>query len=197
MQVAVADWGFAPSEVWEPAPVSEKAVRVAEERISRWWSRRATSPLVEIERREELTLQEPLPVDVAALPGRNLTMELLEREAEKRKLKSLIEHLFHQPLSWGLDEPTKLTWGTQLATLRLIDLLPDDIALPQVAPDGEGGIALHWEMPDHRHHLGGVDGWRLHFVLDAGQAHARYLDDVQFNGDAIPDVVLQSLEALR
>jgi hypothetical protein len=193
MRAAVADWGFEPSLVWEPVPASE-ITALPEEQISRWWPRRALSPLKDIERREDLLLEEPRPADVAVLPGRNLTSEFLSREAEERKLKSLIEHFFRNPLSWEMHEPTPVTWDTQLATLRFIDLLPDDVALPRVAPDGEGGITLHWETPDHRYHLGGVDGWRLHFVFDAGQAHARYIDDVSFSGDEIPDQILQLLK---
>jgi hypothetical protein len=99
-------------------------------------------------------------------------------------------------LSWAIREAAQVTWETQLATLRFIDLLPDDVKLPRVAPDGEGGITLHWETEDYRYHLGGVGDWQLHFVFNAGQAHARYVDDVTFNGDEIPDQILQFLKEM-
>jgi hypothetical protein len=149
--------------------------------------------LVDIERREDLQLDETLAPDVAALPGRVITMNLLLREASRKSLESLIDHFFSQPLSWGIDEPTRMSEDTRLAASRFIELLPDELPLPQIAPDGEGGLALHWERQGHRHILGSVDGWTLHFVLDAGQAHARYFDNVAFSGDRIPELILDIL----
>lgn len=193
MTATVADFGFEPSLVGQPAFASED-IGPVEEQIFRWWPRRKPSFVDRVEYRENLALVDPEVADVAVLPGRNLTAALLLRENSLRKIKSLIESFFYEPFSWGTDEPTAITWETQLASSRFIDLLPDDVVLPRVAPDGEGGVTLHWETQDHRHHLGGVDGWRLHFVFDAGQEHARYVDNIKFDGDEIPGQILQSLK---
>jgi hypothetical protein len=127
------------------------------------------------------------------MPGRNLTMELLSRETNKRMLKSLVERLYHEPLSWGIEEPATVPVDTILAALALIELLSDNVVLPQIAPDGEGGLALRWETLDHRFHLLGVDGWHLHFIFNAGRADARYFDDLRFSGDAIPSEIVALL----
>jgi hypothetical protein len=193
MTATVADFGFEPSLVGQPAFASEDTVPV-EEQVFLLWPRRKPSLVGEVEYRENLTLVNPGTADVAVLPGRNLTADLLLRQNNLKKIKSLIETFFREPFSWGTHEPTEITWETQVASSRFIDLLPDDVALPRVAPDGEGGVTLHWETQDHRHHLGGVDGWRLHFVFDAGQEDARYVDNIKFDGDEIPNQILHSLQ---
>jgi hypothetical protein len=191
-EVALADWGFEPSGAWEVVPASDP-ISPTEQVLRRPSPRRVWWRLVDIERREDLQLDETLAPDVAALPGRVITINLLLREASRKSLESVIDQFFSQPLSWGIDEPTRMSEDTRLAASRFIELLPDELPLPQIAPDGEGGLVLHWERQGHQHILGGVDGWKLHFVLDAGQAHARYFDNITFTGDRIPQLILDVL----
>jgi hypothetical protein len=192
MMTAVADFNFEPSLVGQPALASADTAPVEEE-VFAWWQRRKPPLVGEVELRGDITLSDPGYEDVAVLPGRNLTADVLSRQDSIKKMKSLLEILFHQPLLWGMDAFVEITWETQAASSRFIDLLPEDVAIPRVAPDGEGGLSLYWETQDHRHHLGGVDGWTLHFVFDAGQGNARYLDNVLFDGDEIPDQIVQGL----
>jgi hypothetical protein len=191
MEAALAE-GFEPSGAWELVPASDP-ISSAEQAFPRPSPRRVRWRLFDIERREDIQLDETPAPDVAALPGRVITINVLLREANRKSLESLINQFFSQPLSWGIDEPTRMSEDTRLAALRFIELLPDELPLPQIAPDGEGGLVLHWERQGHRHILGGIDDWKLHFVLDAGQAHARYFDNVAFTGDRIPEPILHIL----
>jgi hypothetical protein len=167
----LADWGFEASSAWEPVPASDATL--VEGATFRWsslpnrFSRRS-----DIERREDVQIEEASTTDVAALPGRIITTDLLRREANKRHLASLIDYFLHQPLTWGPEETSRISHDTRLAASRFIELLPDEVPLPQIAPDGEGGIVMHWEQQGARHILGDVDGWRLHFVVDAGHGRS-------------------------
>ena len=191
MGAALADWGFQASLPWEPDLASDPTL--AEERVLQWPPPRTLSLLSDIERREDVQLEEASSADVAALPGRVITIDLLLREATKKCLVSLLDRFLTQPLSWGVDEPTRISEDTRLAASRFIELLPDEVPLPQIAPDGEGGIIMHWAQQGHRHILGGVDGWQLHFVVGAGLPHARYFDSVTFSRERIPEQILDSL----
>ena len=193
IEAAIADWGFQPSRAWEPI-VAAEVEDVAPVEELRWHLPEICSALLEyIERREGIQLEEETRVDVAVMPGSNLTLELLSRETGKRMLRSLVERMYRAPLSWEIEKPAGLVEDTMLAALAFIDLLPDNVSLPRIAPDGEGGLTLRWDTGNDRSHLLGIDSWRLHFVFNAGRHDALYLEDVRFTGQTIPDEIRDRL----
>jgi hypothetical protein len=190
---AIADPNFQPSPIWQAGLASEDIATFEEPNLARRRPREAVL-WMGIEHRENILLDKLRAFDVAVRPGQSITAAFLAREAQKSKLKSLVEHFCRDYFSWGALETPMVSWETRLAVSRFLELLPEEIACPQIAPDSEGGVTLHWETLDHRHHLGGIDGWRLHFVFCAGQEDARYIDDLKFNDDEIPDEILQLLK---
>lgn len=97
-------------------------------------------------------------------------------------------------------ETIGLEWGGAAATLnaesadtarKFFRALPNDRELPQIAPDGEGGLLLVWEPP-----IGNcivtVQNDRLHLVTNPGTPAVGYVDDEPFRG-RIPVSILHLL----
>jgi len=66
--------------------------------------------------------------------------------------------------------------------------------MPKISPDGEGGLLMAWETHGDLV-IAVLDGWRIHLVAAATTPHARYLDDLPFDGEQIPKAILESIPA--
>lgn len=130
--------------------------------------------------------------DHAVIPGQAISKTLMERERTLRSLTNMISQFADEGFSWPTGEPVRVSPITAEAAYRLLELLPDKIALPKVAPDEDGDLVFAWET-DGRTDLLVVDGWQLHAVANAGTRQAQYYDDIDFGGKVLPVAVIQAL----
>jgi hypothetical protein len=121
--------------------------------------------------------------DSSVHAGRLLSADLLDREKARGLISTSLKRFATESY-----EGLRITSETQTAAQGFISAIGETFDLPKVAPDGEGGLMLVWEAASVALV---VDGWRLHLVVDAGTPHARYFDDLPFDGKNLPDEVLK------
>ncbi|MCM3563716.1 hypothetical protein [Hydrogenophaga intermedia] len=80
------------------------------------------------------------------------------------------------------------------AAQGFINALPRGRTLPKLAPDGEGGVVLAWEVPNRGRTLITIADWEAYAVSDAGTKQAQYFDDMPIDG-IIPDSLLSVIPA--
>lgn len=127
--------------------------------------------------------------DIAVFAGR-LPPELEVRDQEKPKLLALIDQFADEGFSCVGERASKVSRDSAEAAKALFALLLPGRQLPKIAPDGEGGLIAVWESPEDSVVLV-VDNWRLHLVARATTPRATYFDDVPFDGERLPDVVIE------
>jgi hypothetical protein len=115
-----------------------------------------------------------------ALPEVVLTEEVSENERKRRTLAGIFA-------KFAADK--EITRSTMYAAETFIEALPRNKDLPQVAPDGEGGLTLAWTVHGHGRTVIALADWMLYPVARAGTNQALYLNDAAFSG-VIPDDVL-------
>jgi hypothetical protein len=118
------------------------------------------------------------------------TIDLLKLKEDKQQLMSLINSLSVENTSWSNNQPEKITTDTFRAVVSFLKLLPYNVALPKISPDGEGSLVMLWEGTSPT--LLTIDGWQFHLVLGATTPTAEYKDNVPF-GEEIPEEILRSL----
>ena len=158
------------------------------------WSLKVRPVLEDLLFWENLDLIEDAESDPAVNPGQLISNASMERERTRRTLRTMIRRFVIDGLTLPTGEPVRVSPITAKAAERILALLPDDIALPKMAPDEDGGLVFAWEKGG-RTDLLIVDGWRLHFVENAGTQQTQYHDDLEFAGDALPEVVDQALRS--
>jgi hypothetical protein len=147
--------------------------------------------LEDISKREHLEIPHIAADDVAVFPGQLINNEKLQREAGKSSLIKLINLFFLEGLSWQFFDPVKISTDTLDAARAFFESLPDSVPLPTIIPDGEDGLTVHWAMSGH-HVLLVIDGWKLHLVQKAGTQHAEYFDDLDFDGQMVPTIIIEA-----
>lgn len=132
-------------------------------------------------------------VDATVYPGYAVDANTLAKERERQGLLRLIDRFQREGFSW-VGRDTKIDEAASRAAKALLNMLPIDVALPRVAPDGEGGVLLYWDA-NAGNLLIVADGSKLHIVERPGMPEAHYKDDVPFDGEVIPPDVISSLPA--
>lgn len=117
-------------------------------------------------------------------------LDLLKLKKDKQQLMSLINSLSVENTPWSNDQPEKITTDTFRAVVSFLKLLPYNVAIPKISPDGEGSLVMLWEGTSPT--LLTIDGWKFHLVLGAITPTAEYKDNVPF-GEEIPEEILRSL----
>ena len=156
----------------------------------------ATERIIEFLSSENLEPTENTEREIAVIPGHAVSPALIERERKVRVLKNLI-YRFAQD---GFPQPTGgaifIPMDTAEAANHLLDLLPEQLPLPKVGPEEEGGLVMAWEANNGTHLLI-LDGWRYHLVENAGTPHARYIDNREFKYRSLPESLRQVLDNVR
>lgn len=115
-----------------------------------------------------------------------------ERQDEKVLLLALIRQMGQEGFECAYDRHRNLTQDTAKAAGALFDALLPIHQTPRITPDGEGGLLAVWD-DEKSPTLLVVDNWRLHLVVGATTPQAVYYDDVPFDGERVPDIVIQSI----
>lgn len=147
---------------------------------------RATKRISEFLSSEDLESTGEEEADIAVIPGRAINLVLMERERTIRALRNLIHRFARDGFTWPTGESITLPMDTAAAANRLLDLLPEQIPLPKVGPEEEGGLVLAWEANSGTHLLI-LDGWRYDLVENAGTRQARYFDNQRFEYGSMPE----------
>jgi len=90
-------------------------------------------------------------------------------------------------LSFDGKVPVPVQTSSVKAAQSFLRALTPECTLPQVAPDGEGGVLMVWESAGF---FLTFDQWRLHALVGPGTSNIRHVDDVPFYGDFIPVEIL-------
>ena len=111
---------------------------------------------------------------------------------QRTALSLLLSHFETVPLSFGQGEGCLANATSAEAARCFLRLIPVSRDLPRAAPDGDGDITLAWENGD-RTVLLSVERWKLHAVIDPGTPRSIYIADVLFDGETIPNIILEHL----
>jgi hypothetical protein len=123
----------------------------------------------------------------AAITGERLPTAAADRLTTLKDLVRLIMRFLAEGYS-TFGEASKISNVTARSAATFLALLPDEIPLPRIAPDGEEGLILAWEAGD-RTVLLTIDGTMLHGVSLPAQGPNQYVDRIPFAGDEIPEAI--------
>lgn len=129
---------------------------------------------------------------LSAFVGQAATAQTLERLRARKRLHEAVDFFRVHGFFSGTGERLYITEAVRALAQRFLKLLPTSIALPQLAPDEDGGLMFYWSAPSQT--VVSVDDYRLHCVKNAGTQAAEYFDDVPFEGEAIPAAILAALQ---
>lgn len=129
---------------------------------------------------------------LSAFVGQAATAQTLERLSARKRLHEAVDFFRVHGFFSGTGERLHITEAVRALAQRFLKLLPASIALPQVGPDEDGGLMFYWAAPSQT--VVTVDDYRLHCVKNAGTQAAEYIDDVPFEGEAIPAAILAALQ---
>lgn len=158
----------------------------------RWHWKEDKSNTYQIDKRERIAIPELSIPDVAVLPGKAATSDALEIRKEKELLLALVQHFVEEGFSRNFECAGTITHDTADAARSLLAILPSDVEIPKIAPDGEGALVVAWEMTEPNIILI-IDNWRLHLIKNATTPQAEYLDDLPFDGEQIPNAILEAI----
>jgi hypothetical protein len=131
--------------------------------------------------------------DTAANPGEKITPAALERSRVMDRLKILVLRFIAEGISWQAGRATKITVSTAESAIALLPLLPNDVPIPKIAPDGEGGLNIVWEDNGNIVLLI-VDNYILHTVKHAGTCSAVCEENIAFDRQSLPKELLSFLD---
>ena len=113
------------------------------------------------------------------------------RQREKRVLLGIIAKSVG-PYSIFL--PNKIDTLTAAYATLVIVQLPENLSLPKIAPDSDGGLLMVWE--GRMTVLVTIEGQLIHMVIDPGSKHSQHFDSVALTGRALPPEFLAALESI-
>ena len=141
--------------------------------------------------RDGVVVENGLLVD-DSLPVGTVTDKSIERARQRERLISLIGQMNQYGHTCMRDRPSKISDESAATARALFEILLPTYEVPKVAPDGEGGLIAIWEK-QNRSTVLVIDNWKLHLVVNATTPEARYVDDVSFDGEHLPDVIVESI----
>ncbi len=126
--------------------------------------------------------------------GVSITASQYDPAVERRRaeLLALLRHLIRNPISWSERDPVPIGSVSAETALEFIRRLPSDRAFPRVAPDGDGSIALLWDV-GHNRVLLAIDRTTLILVRDPGGPNSFHFSPMHFDGETIPPIILNDL----
>jgi hypothetical protein len=145
----------------------------------------------DIETREGVAITAELRAEASSSAG-TVTPASSERSQARDRLISLIGQMQREGYSCVEERTSRISQDSAESAKALFELLLPSHRVPQIAPDGEGGLLAVWEDADSPTVLV-IDNWRLHLVVAAATPNAKYFDDVPFDGERVPDVVAESI----
>lgn len=154
---------YGTSTAWSESPACE------------WGEVTDTTPLLQLKQRARRSL------DASAFPGLVITREVSENEEHRRVISDILSRFAAEGA---------IARTTMHAAQCFIEALPRDRRLPTLAPDGDGGVVLAWEVPRDGRTLITLSDWIAYAVARAGTRYAEYLDDMPFDGVLVPDDLL-------
>lgn len=129
----------------------------------------------------------------AVLLGKRATAGAVTDSQTFDKLSALLDQFHSEGFAFDRQHISRISADTLLAAKLMFDKMRGLVPPPKIAPDGEGGLVLAWQAPTTT--LVVVSGWVLGVVTKAGTPEATYTDDVRYDGDSIPDMVLDAASA--
>jgi hypothetical protein len=134
-------------------------------------------------------------VSAVVVPGEAATREALDREEMRQGLIALLRRFAAFGLSWYGGELAKITPTTEQVAEAFLRALPAAKAFPKIAPDGEGGLLMVWEVSG-RSFLLTINDLHLHGVIAPQTLDVEYIDDVPFDpAQVTPDKILNAIPA--
>jgi len=153
------------------------------------WSK---ARLWDTEKRELLQAGELIIIDNTAMPGEAMTVQAIKKRDDRQNYISLIGHMARHGVSWDPDYTGTISFDTAQAATALFDKFDSGTVLPKISPNGEGGLMMVWGQPENQV-LAVIDNWRIHLVTQATTPNAKYSDDLAFDGEVVPTVVLLAI----
>lgn len=171
------------------------AIQAPSENRKRSWVR-PSSPSIRIDLASDRfeSVSADVKADVAVLHSVEADNRQSEFQLEKLKLFAVLGRFHDEGYSTARDRESKISKQSLEAAVKFIQLLPPNVVLPQVLPDGEEGVILAWSSPQKKTFLT-IDNWWLHGVTNPGSPDAIYFDDVEFRGNRVPLEILAAVDA--
>jgi hypothetical protein len=132
------------------------------------------------------------PADPTALPGEVISPALFRFERQSEALVHLAGRFLTEGFTSSSSGTPTITSDTAKAFRALLSHLPAGSSLPRIAPDGEGGLLLHWDNASQEV-LAVLDNWTLHIVEAPTTLHARYHDPIAVEEGAPPKDLLKAI----
>ena len=116
------------------------------------------------------------------------------RDEYQAKLRLLIGVIKKSVGPTSIFGSKKIDVPTAVFSVLVLRQLPKSMQLPQIAPDGEGGLLLVWE--GRKTVLATVDGSKIHLLLDPGTRNSTPYENLPLSGRALPPELLAALQAV-
>jgi hypothetical protein len=185
--ICMTDAGLLPLERFRP---SEELARSTN--MPRWFHQLTRSR--DIEMGESLRLTGTTIANAAVFPGEAASTETIDREKTRDALVDLVQKFAIQGLSWTAGRAVTISPDTATAAAAFFRALPAGKTMPRISPNGEGGLSMVWEDGGDLV-IAVLDGWLFHLVVAATTPCATYHDNLPFNGQNIPQAILESIPA--
>ncbi|GJI89401.1 hypothetical protein [Duganella hordei] len=130
---------------------------------------------------------------LAVVPGQIASASAILDYQLREKLGELIHQLALPVTSVnGAQESGAISGATAASAIAFFKALPNSKLLPKVAPEGEGGLTAIWQTGNAPLILV-IEDWRFHMVKSATTAAAEYFDGLLFDGEKIPQEVIEAI----
>jgi hypothetical protein len=130
--------------------------------------------------------------DIAVHPEDEIAFELISRKNAKLVLLDLIRRFSSDAFVPAQGTAAAITKETAAAAHAMFDMILPAAKVPQISPDGEGGLLAVWDDQETPVMLV-VDNWVLHLIVAAATPRAQYFEDLPFDGERLPPVVHKAI----
>lgn len=180
---------FSPSNLDNDPPSGAHVSRTAPQFVTRKYRQNVSPQQVDT---TDTLIAAPGPMaDTAIVPGEPATEITLSRVRSRVLLLDLIQK-YSKETDTDNPDHNRITEATSQAAVAFFSALPPSTKLPKITPEGEGGLTVIWENGSAPVILV-VDDWKLHLVKAATTPHAQYFDDLLFDGERVPNEVIEAL----
>jgi len=112
-------------------------------------------------------------------------------EAHRSRLISALRRMKETAPTWS-GRAANVSAGSALTAEQFLFSLPSSVALPKVAPDGEGDVMFVWDAPG-RECVVTVEPKLLHLVSKPGDPRGVQINSQRFLGIQIPPSIMRHL----